>query len=139
MSDHAGAEPGRPEHGPTRRALFALLGLLATAIALLGIWLPGLPTTPFVLVALWAFSQSSERLAAWFLSIPVLRGAIELAERFRHERTLPLWVRLVAPAVAWASAVMVFVTVGSLWVTLLVGAAATACLIFVIVTPTSSG
>lgn len=120
-----------------RRMLYALLGFVAMAVALAGVWLPGLPTTPFVLVALWAFSRSSDRLAQWFLRVPVLRGAIELAERFRQERTLPLWVRLFAPAVAWSSTLFVYLTIGKPWVTLSVGAAAMFCLVFVLVTPTS--
>lgn len=118
------------------RILFAVLGLLATVIAIAGVWLPGLPTTPFVLLALWLFSRSSDRLHAWFHRIPVLRGAIEMAERYREERTLPLWVKFVAPSFAWGSTLFVYLTVGKLWLTLIVGAAATSSLIFVILTPT---
>lgn len=118
------------------RVLFALLGLLAMVIALIGVWLPGLPTTPFILVALWAFSKSSERLAAWFMRVPVLRGAIEMAERFKEERTLPLWVRVFAPTVACASTVFVHLTIGSRLVTGIVGAAALTCILFVLITPT---
>lgn len=120
----------------TVRLLFALLGLLSTVVAVAGVWLPGLPTTPFVLVALWAFSRSSDRLAAWFQRIPVLRGAIEMAERFQRERTLPLWVRIVAPTVATASTVFVYLTVGSPWLTAIVGAAALSSFVFVLITPT---
>lgn len=119
-----------------RRILYALLGLFATVVALAGVWLPGLPTTPFVLVALWAFARSSDRLAAWFERIPVLRGAIEMAERYKEERTLPLWVKFVAPTFAWASTIFVYMTVGKLWLTLLVGSAALSSVIFVLITPT---
>lgn len=119
-----------------QRALFALLGMAATLVALLGVWLPGLPTTPFIIVALWAFSRSSDRLAAWFQQIPLLRGAIELAERFQRERTLPRWVRIFAPIVATSSTVFVWLTVGSLLLTALVGVAALSCFVFVIITPT---
>lgn len=119
-----------------RRSLYAVLGLLATAVAIIGVWLPGLPTTPFVLVAVWAFARSSERLAAWFQRIPILRGAIEMAERYQRERTLPLWVRIVAPTFATGSTILVHLTTGSLWLTAIVGAAALSSFVFVIITPT---
>lgn len=141
MNSGKSAAIGRMTVRATRtsvRVMFALLGLLATVVALLGVWLPGLPTTPFIIVALWCFSRSSERLANWFMSVPVLRGAVELAERFRTERTLPLWVRIFAPTVACASTLFVHLTVGAVWLTAVVGAAAFSCIIFVLITPTST-
>ena len=49
------------------RVLLILLGFLCVGLAALGIALPGLPTTPFLLVAAACFARSSERLYGWLL------------------------------------------------------------------------
>lgn len=60
----------RPRDFPTRllrwvaRHAWTSLGLVALALGLIGIVLPLLPTTPFVLLAAFAFSKGSPRLHA---------------------------------------------------------------------------
>lgn len=51
-----------------RRALWWTLAWLALGLAALGVLLPGLPTTPFVLVAAWAAARGSPRLHRWLLA-----------------------------------------------------------------------
>ncbi|WP_462380257.1 YbaN family protein [Pseudomonas sp. Marseille-QA0892] len=45
--------------------LWLAVAYLAIAVAMIGVVVPGLPTTEFVLLAAWAASKSSPRLAAW--------------------------------------------------------------------------
>lgn len=123
--------------GGSGRLLFIALGLLATGLAVVGVWLPGLPATPFVLVALWAFSRSSARLSAWLQRIPVLRGALAAAERYRRERTLPLGVKVLAQLAAWSSTLLVLLLGGSPWLAVVVAVVAVACSVFMALTPTS--
>jgi uncharacterized protein len=51
-------------HG-LRRWPWLVLAWLCLGLAVLGVILPGLPTTPFVLVAAWAASRGSRRLHDW--------------------------------------------------------------------------
>jgi len=54
------------------KTLWLTLGLLATACGVAGIVLPLVPTTPFLLLAAFAFARSSPRLHTWLVTHPRL-------------------------------------------------------------------
>ncbi|MFP4003575.1 MAG: DUF454 family protein, partial [Alphaproteobacteria bacterium] len=47
------------------RAVWFTAGLIALGLGILGVALPLLPTTPFVLLAAFAFARSSDSWHAW--------------------------------------------------------------------------
>ncbi len=123
------------------RAVLIVIGLVATALAILGAILPGLPTTPFVLVALWAFARSSQRLYGALQRIPLLRSAIAEANRFEERRAIRLPIKLVAVSFAWGSAIATALLAGEARpaLTIAVAIAALAATAFMWWIPTDRG
>lgn len=59
------------------RYLWAGAGMTAFALGLIGVFLPLLPTVPFILLAAFCFARSSERLHGWLISHPSFGPMIE--------------------------------------------------------------
>ncbi len=51
-----------------KRYLYIILGLICVTFGALGVVVPGLPTTPFLLLASWLFYRSSPKLQQWLLN-----------------------------------------------------------------------
>ena len=65
------------------RVVALFVGLLCVALGLLGIVLPGLPTTPFLLLASWCFSRCSKRLEQALLTSRLFGPLIQDWRRHR--------------------------------------------------------
>jgi len=86
-----------------QRVLWVLAGCISLGLGIIGIVLPLLPTTPFVLLAAFCFARGSARFELWLLNHPRLGPPI-LA--WRREHALPLR----AKQLAWS-----MMAVGSAW------------------------
>lgn len=64
---------------------YAVLAYVFAALALLGVVVPGLPTTPFVLLAAWAASRGSRRMHDWLVAHPRLGPPLA---HWREERAV---------------------------------------------------
>ncbi|MEJ7599779.1 MAG: YbaN family protein [Kofleriaceae bacterium] len=84
--------------GRAARYAYIAIGLLFVGLGTLGVILPVVPTTPFLLISLWAFARSSHRLESWLLAHRLFGP--RLVEWKKH-RVIPLTVKLTA----WGSMV----------------------------------
>lgn len=90
------SEPEQTPAAAPVRWPYALLAYACTALALAGLALPGLPTTPFVLAAAWAARRGSPALDRW------LRGHRHLGPLLHHWQTQ----RAVPRRAKWAAVLL---------------------------------
>ncbi|NNE24044.1 MAG: YbaN family protein [Rhizobiales bacterium] len=76
------------------------VGWVFVALGIAGAFLPVLPTTPFLLVALWAFTKSSPAAAAWLRAHAKLGPYIT---DWQDEGIIPLRAKILALAMMCAS------------------------------------
>jgi uncharacterized membrane protein YbaN (DUF454 family) len=97
--------------------LFQLLGWLFLSLAIIGAFLPVLPTTPFALLALYFFGQSSPRMAQWILTHRYLGPPIQ---RWKRNKTIaPKVKRMALTVLSTSMLISLYVTKDLLWLTVL--------------------
>ncbi|MGH8444885.1 MAG: YbaN family protein [Solimonas sp.] len=103
-----------------RYAFLALAGL-SLALGIIGIFVPGLPTTVFILIAGWATARSSPRFHAWLENHPRFGPILR---NWRQSGAVPRRAKWAATITMSLSATILFATVHKLWIAEL----ATACM-----------
>ncbi len=92
--------------------ILAFLGTVSLMLGVLGIFLPVLPTTPFLLLAAALYLRSSRRLYNWLLSHKHLGPYIK---NFYEEKAIPLRVKIVSVSLLWITLLYCAFFVASAW------------------------
>ena len=109
-----------------KRYLYAGLGLLFLGLGAIGVIIPIIPTTPFLLLTSFFFLRSSERLNTWFEGTRMYKRFIA---NFMETRSLTLRAKILcaAPGVTampmlalvvpqwWLKAILIGLTVFEIW------------------------
>ena len=84
------------------RVALIVVGTISTALGILGIFVPILPTTPFLLLAAACYSRSSQRFYDWLLNNKYFGNYIR---NYLEKKGIPLKVKVLTLAVLWATIV----------------------------------
>lgn len=102
------------------RPLLFVLGCLLFGLGFVGMFVPVLPTTPLMLLALWCFARSSQRFHDWLYTHRVFGPPLQ---QYRRHRVIPVVAKSTAIVFMAASLVYLFVfSQIAVWVKVLVTA-----------------
>jgi uncharacterized membrane protein YbaN (DUF454 family) len=83
-----------------RRQLLIVAGTISTAIGIIGIFVPILPTTPFLLLAAACYMRSSERFYHWLMNNRLFGAYIR---NFMEGRGMPLRIKAFTIILLWTT------------------------------------
>ncbi len=96
------------------RLLFIVLGSAFIGLGFLAVFVPVLPTTPFLLLAAGCYVKSSDRLYSWLINHKLFGKYIR---NFRENRSMPRSGKIISLSLMWTMiglSVLVFIDILSL-------------------------
>lgn len=82
------------------RIFLIILGSVSLALGLLGVFLPVLPTTPFLLLSAAVWVKASPCLYEWLLNHKLFG---EYIRNFREHKAIPLHAKIISVVLLWAT------------------------------------
>ncbi len=115
-----------------KQLLFGI-GLLSLAVGIVGIFLPLLPTAPFVILAAWCFMRSNQRFHQWVIRHPVFGPLIE---NWNRDGSIPWGAKAFAVVSLSSSAFLVWWRIPILNVRIAIWIVMMAVALFILTRPT---
>lgn len=130
----------QPPHNHVKSSLlrWVLIGIgwISIAGGIVGIFLPLVPSVPFLLLAAVCFSRSSERFHRWLIEHKHLGPMVR---DYLARGSIPLRAKVIAMAMVWTSfPVTTFLFVRAFWLKVLLMALATGVTLYLLYLPTTS-
>lgn len=95
------------------RIFLIIVGCVSLVLGILGMFLPLLPTTPFLLLSAAAWVKASPALYQWLLNHKVFG---EYIRNFREHRAIPLRAKIVSVSLVWLTiGYCIFAVVDEWW------------------------
>jgi len=81
-----------------KKILLVITGCISLGLGSLGIIIPGLPTTPFLLLSAWCFANSSEKFHRWLMDHKIFGQYIK---DFKETGGVQLKIKVIAILFMW--------------------------------------
>ena len=95
------------------RVFLIIVGSISFALGVTGMFLPMLPTTPFLLLSAAAWFKASPSLYEWLITHKVFG---EYIRNFREHRAIPLRVKIISVSLVWLTiGYCIFAVVDEWW------------------------
>ena len=91
---------GKPISERLRRGFFMVVGTISLGLGALGLFLPILPTTPFLLVAAACYYKGSERMHRWLLNNKLFGNYIR---NYKEGRGITLKAKAITLCLLWTT------------------------------------
>ena len=95
-----------------KKTIFLLLGFLFVGLGLIGIFLPILPTTPFLLLASFFFARSSPRFDRWLQNTPWLGDYVR---HYKQKSGVSLKTKITSLLFLWALMSYTILAIAETW------------------------
>ena len=93
-----------------------IIAFICVGLATLGMFLPVLPTTPFLLLASWLFLKANSHWRTWLLNHRVFGPYIE---NYLVHRAIPRRAKVISIATLWATILLSAYIVNPIWLKIL--------------------
>jgi len=104
---HAVLAEHKPSTNPVVRSLWVGFGSVFVVLAAIGVFVPGLPTTSWLVLAAYCYGRSSQRLFLWLLTNRMF--GTSLLTYYRSGRALPMHSKIII------CGLISFVSLASIW------------------------
>jgi len=94
--------------------LLIIIGSISLMLGVIGIFLPLLPTTPFLLLSATLYVRSSEKLYNWLINQKHLGTYIR---NFREHHAIPLRAKIISVSMVWITLIYCSITISEqIWI-----------------------
>ncbi len=104
--------------GRFMKTIYVILGFIFLGLGAIGVVLPVLPTTPFLLVAAFFFGKGSDRFNRWFLSTKLYKNHLE---SFVTNRSMPLKTKISILAFSSSMLLIAFYMANNIYLRITIG------------------
>lgn len=97
----------KPSRNPFVRGMWIVIGSLGVAFAVIGVFIPGWPTTSWLVLSAYCYARSSRKMFNWLLTNRIFGSA--LLEYYRTGKSLPFHSKIVI------TGIICIASIASIW------------------------